>query len=532
MTSLSPELWHTVASHLSIEDATQLRLVNKFFADVAGAHILPDVTFHMHQDDFARLRGIASNGVLAPNVRSITYFAREYESPVISVDKFKKIHKDTLMFQAPPFSLNPESQVKPADDLTLWHEYKKYERMVAVQDQIKAGMADLACLKDALAKFTALRQATMSSGHVFYEGWANDKPSPFKAPVQPPTKWLDPEGVRHLEVTLEALTYNNVQLESLRAGTFDWTFFDKTSTELERLFRPALNAFHVELEISLRLDDNMYDVDGQTEKCRQFMERGMVRDVLARMRRLELLRVAFMCNMDEPYKPAVLRNIMSPSHHWPNLTQLELTGVQGDRHAMLQVLRLHKDTLRFLCLQDFDLGETSWEKLLPDIRNTLHLEDACICGDLTGHVEDGPDKGQTEFWDFNRPGIWENDMRASVNRYCRRRGEDYPDELPLTDEVVQKHFDQYVRRHVKQTQAEDWEDMRQAKKEMDREVREMRRAGLLPPPRDGYSEGSESDWGDSGLDDPDRFDDDDDEYDAMAIAEFLRQSEESDGSVD
>lgn len=520
-----------IASHLSIQDATQLRLTSRFFADVAGAHILPEVTFHLHQDDFARLRGIASNKVLAANVKSITYFAREYESPVVSFDKFKKNHEDTLILQAPPFSLNSDPRAKPADDLTLRHEYEKYERMVAVQDQIKADMADLACLKDVLAKFTGLRHATMSSGNLFYEGIANDKPSPFKAPVQPPTHELDPEGVRHLEVMLEALTYNNIQLESLRTGTFEWIFFDKSPSELERLFRPALDAFHVELEIALDLDENMHDVDGQTEKCRQFMERGILRDVLARMERLELLRVAFMCDMDELQKPVILRDIISPSHHWQHLTQLELAGVESDRHSVIQVLRLHKDTLRFLCLQDFDLGETSWEKLLPDIRNTLCLEDACICGDITGRVEEGPDEDLPEFWDLNKPGIWENDMRASINRYCRNRGEGYPDELPLTDEVVEKHFDEYVRCHVKKTQAEDWEDVRQAKKEMDREVRELRQAGLLPPPRDDYSEDSDSGWDGSGLDDPDIFDDDDDEYDAMAIAELLGEDQESDGSV-
>lgn len=527
-----------IASHLSVQDATQLRLASRFFADVAGAHILPEVTFHLHQDDLARLRGIASNRVLAANVKSITYFAREYESPVVSFDKFKKNHKDTLVLQAPPFSRNPDPQAKPADDLTLWHEYETYERMVAVQDRIKADMTDLACLKDALAKFTGLKHATMSSGNIFYEGYANDKPSPFKAPVQPPTLWLDPEGVRHLEVMLEALACNNIQVDSLRAGTFDWNFFDKSSTDLDRLFRPALGAAHVELEISLELDEDMHDVDGQTEKCRNFMERGIVRDVLARMGRLELLRVAFMCDMDELHKPAVLKNIVNPSHHWRNLTQLELAGIEGDRHSVMQVLRLHKDTLRFLCLQDFDLGETSWEKLLPEIRNTLDLEDACICGDLTGRVEDEPDKGLPEFWDLNRPGIWENDMRASINQYCRNRGQDYPDELPLTDEVVQKHFDQYVRCHVKKTQAEDWEDVRQAKKEMDREVRELRQAGLLPPHRDGDSEGSESGWDDSGLDDPDIFDDDDDYgddddddggYGAMVIAEFVGNGYESEG---
>lgn len=330
---------------------------------------------------------------------------------------------------------------------------------------------------------------------------------------------------------LEALAYNKIKLQSLRAGTFNWIFFDKSSTELERLFQPVLDAVHVELEITLELDENLHDVDGQTEKCRRFMKRGMVRNVLSRMRRLELLRVGFQCDldMDETYKPALLRDIISPSHHWPHLTQLELSAVEGDRHAVMQCLRLHRDTLRFLCLQDFDLGETSWEKLLPDIRNTLYLEDACICGYITGCVEDGPDKGQLELWGLNSPEIWENDMRASINRYCRKRGEDYPDEVPLTDEVVQKHFGQYVRCHVKKTQAEDWEEMRQFEKARDRELRELRGAGLVPP-REVDSESSGSGWDEYDSDESDEFDDEDD--DELVGVGHPTESHESGDGVD
>lgn len=509
-----------VASHLSIEDATQLRLANRFFADVAGAHILPDVTFHMHPDDFARLRGIAGNGVLAPNVRSITYFAREYKSPAVSFDKFKEQHETSLMLQLKPSSRRSACKVEPADDSTLWFEYEKYERMVAVQDQTKADMADLAYLKDAFAKFTGLRRVTMSSANMFYDG--HDKPSPFfMTPVQPPTNWPKPEGVRHLEVMLEALAYNNIKVESLRAGTFDWTFFNKSSTELERLFRPVLDAMHVELDIGMALDENFHDVDGNADECRRFMERGMVRDLLARMKRLDLLRVGFFCDMYAPYKPAVLRHIMSPSDHWPHLTQLELSNVEADRHTLMQVLGLHKDTLQFLCLQDIHLGETSWQKLLPEIRNTLCLKDACICGSLTGRVEDEPGEGYFERWDLNMVGVWENDMRASINRYCRNGGEGYPDELPLTDEVVQKYFDEYVKCHVGKTEAEDWEENCQGDEELRRKLRE---AGLLPP-RDGDSEDSESGWDDYDSDElygDEEDDDGDDEGESLG----------SDGSVD
>lgn len=541
MTSLSPELWHIVAGHLSIQDATQLRLVNRFFADIAGVYILPEVSFRMHQDDFARLRGIASNGILAANVRSLTYFTTEYKSPAVTFRKFKQHHENALKQQKPPLSMQWAREAKPADDLTLRSEYEKYERMVALQDQIRVDMADLACLKDVLAKFTGLRHVTMSSGSLFYEGRVHEKPSPFITAFPPPTQEPRLGGVRHLEVLLEALSHNKIRVQSLRAGLFDWTFFDKSPTELKRLFQPVLDADHCELEMSLDLDEDLHDIDGNTEICRDFMERGAIRGLLAHMRRLKLLRVGFLCDIDLPDKPVMLDDIMGPGHHWPHLEQLELSNVEANRHTLMRLLSLHKDTLQFLCLQDFSLGKTSWEKLLPGIRNNLHLEDACICGTLTGQVEDMPDKGSEEFWELNAPGIWENDMRASINCYCQNGGKNYPDEVPLTDEVVQKHFDQYVRCHVKMTQAEDWEEQARYDAERRHEVlNELREAGLI-----GHSdsEGSESGWegNDSGylddLDDLDNEEDEEDEEDFEDEYELLgaghsQESDGSDGDVD
>lgn len=43
------------------------------------------------------------------------------------------------------------------------------------------------------------------------------------------------------------------------------------------------------------------------------------------------------------------------------------------------------------------------------------------------------------------PEVGCHDMRESINVYCRQGGALYPDELPLNDEVVDKHFDEYVK---------------------------------------------------------------------------------------
>ncbi|KAL1881834.1 zinc metalloprotease [Diaporthe australafricana] len=519
MNSLSAELWHIVASHLSIEDATRLRLASRFFADVAGTHILPEVTFYMHGDDLARLRGIAANSILAPNVKSVTYFAMVYESPAVPFEGFVHNHEESLRFKIPLSQSKWATEAEPADDAMMKLEYENYQRMVVAQDRIKDDMADLVCLKDAFARFTSLKHVTMSSNNLFYEGWTHHKPSPFQTAVRVPSDWTHPEGVRHLEVMLEALAYNKHSVKSLRAGTFDYSFFDKSSTELARLFRPVLNAVYVDLEISMELDNHGNDIDDNTEKCRRLLERGMLRDLLGPMKKLDTLCVVFHGDFGSSNCPATLKDVIGPSHHWPHLTHLELSKIECDRQALFRVLELHKDTLRRLCLQDIDLGETSWEELLPDIRKTLYLEDACVCGTLTGRSEDTAGDARLESWDVSVVGLWENDMRASINLYCRNNGKDYPDELPLTEEVVRKYFDQYVRRHVKKSEAEDMEAQREADADQRRRMQER---GLIPLSDD---EGSEiaSSLEDDDLDDPywytynldDDLDEDDLDYDEL-----------------
>lgn len=54
-------------------------------------------------------------------------------------------------------------------------------------------------------------------------------------------------------------------------------------------FRPVLNAVHVDLEISMELDDHDNDIDGNTGKCRRLLERGMLRDLLEPMKMVDTL---------------------------------------------------------------------------------------------------------------------------------------------------------------------------------------------------------------------------------------------------
>ena len=175
-----------------------------------------------------------------------------------------------------------------------------------------------------------------------------------------------------------------------------------------------------------------------------------------------------------------------------------------------------------------------------DIRKTLYLTHACICGDLHGQTEpddedeDGHNAGgdaggdgsegvtshdvpslipglpimplhgasfadDLECWDLSLPELDEDPIRTSVNCYLSEGGTLYPDALPLDEYVADEHFDEYVEPYLKA-----WR-------------RKRRLADGLPLPVDSddeYTEyfPSDDDSDDSDSDDEDSDDDDGGDY--------------------
>lgn len=60
-----------------------------------------------------------------------------------------------------------------------------------------------------------------------------------------------------------------------------------------------------------------------------------------------------------------LKDVFEPGFRWPKLQELGIGGLACERQELMQLLRLHKDTLRHLCLSGVHLQTTSWRRLLP-----------------------------------------------------------------------------------------------------------------------------------------------------------------------
>ncbi|KAK9422811.1 hypothetical protein SUNI508_00674 [Seiridium unicorne] len=442
MDTLSPEILHVVCSFLDIENVLRFRLVGKVFADIGAAYMLPEVSFYMFDGDFQRLRAIADHPIISKHVRSLTYFAEVMDNEKIPFSAFVRDNHRSGMDSIQSF-LKGGPATEPLTALQLQKAYKDYEAVMKAQQEIIDNHTDVTCLKEVIPKFTSLRQATMSSGHEFYEGLREVhkvRGSPFEFSPLWPGSDLEPEGKRHLNGLIAALMGSDCHLESFRAGVVDWKFFKNFTRVPDSLAEKLKFLKRIEIHIDADPKENMSSI----ARCRKAMQEGILRKLLKPLQRLEALHVTlYPVEWADEEWPASLDDIIAPGHQWPHLEEVGIGGFITTRHDLIKFLELHKNTLKKLCLRDVGIGATSWWKLLPDIRNKLNLEDVCICGDIVGNSEDDSQVVPNEYWDLSTPDVCRDKVRESINTYCR--GPDaYPDEVPLKREVAFKHFAQYV----------------------------------------------------------------------------------------
>lgn len=450
MDTLSPELLHDICACLRIEDVLTFRLVCKVFADIGSAHMLPEVSFYMHQGEFARLREIASHPIVSKHVRSLTYFSEVLDSEKMTFPAYVRAHTVENSNGAwNSFFKRHETPNVPQ----LRAEYHSYELLMKEQQDIIDNHLDVALLKEIIPKFPSLRQATMSSGDWFYEATTKGRfhdanrddillRKVRKSPFDDAPDWtgnqLQPEGKRHLNGLIAGLVSSDCHLESFRAGILDWKFFKSFSRVPDHLAKTLKYLKRLEIHIDTEPRQDVQTI----HRCRKAMKSGIMRKLIQPLQHLEVLMVTlYPVEWTADEWPAYLGDIIAPGHTWPNLRELCLGGFKTNRHDLMKFLELHKNSLTHLCLRDVGLGETSWWNLLPDIRNKLKLKEACICGDILGLSEDESAEVPDEFWDLSTPGEHpHHKQRQSINAYCR--GPDhYPDDVPLSREVVLRHYD-------------------------------------------------------------------------------------------
>ncbi|KAI1146419.1 hypothetical protein F4825DRAFT_456515 [Nemania diffusa] len=452
MDKIPPEIVYVICSRLEIDDILNFRLVNKLFADVGATYMLPNVTFYMHQEELDRLAAISLHPIFSKHVISLTHYAETVVSPKVTWAEFLRDH---------PRRIRWNGKLREAPHQLL-AQYKKYSDAVDEQDEFMKKQKDTDVLKEVLPRFPKLQTVEMAAGHWYCEKrYRVRRKTPFPEFFkQSYMSDIYPEGKRPLDALLIANAHSPCVFTNLCVKALHWRFFKRNEQELTYMFKPLSGLTYLDLAISVEPTDERIRDGNSRRKCQRVLARGGIRKILKYMPQLESLRVAIESPEDEEQgKGAWLGDVIEPGFRWGNLKTLMLGGIASNRTELMKVLMLHKRTLRSLCLQDVTLTSTSWRKLLPDIRNNLSLEEACICGEIDGEFEDADDMQEAwddpmEYWDLSdyddvpmstESRIYKKKWRQSINMYCRQGGKKYPDELPLSKLVVEKYYDEYVK---------------------------------------------------------------------------------------
>ncbi|KAI4603829.1 hypothetical protein KJ359_003649 [Pestalotiopsis sp. 9143b] len=495
MDQLSPEIIHIVVSFMELKDRLQFRLVNKNFAFIGRAHVLEEICMSIHSRHLAKMRAVAEESHLARNVRHLIYESRclnphpssfkSYASEYDMWQQLQRLHPDDKHFQLKP-TFSAEQ---------LQQSYQRYLDETKAQASSWARHADYACLAQVMPSFCNLRKVTMSCDNHF-NSHRRGTSSVYDDDAHIADYDYDPEGARQFEALLDALGLHEMKIAELQAGMMDWRFFDKEPERLEQLYEPLASLTSIDLVLTVATDDEGGASESETAECRDVLKKGQIGDLFKSSPSLQLLNFSIQGDLFELQPAASLHWVIPSGHVWPNLREVLLEGIDCSRAAVWSFLELHKDTL-----VDFAFGEVvlngSWEKFLADIRSKLYLHDVLIYGRIVGHSEDS--RRLLEEWDLVMPEVGPSDMRSSISLYCELGGKNYPDELPLSDDVVRKYFESHVRAPGMVSEEEDAERMRVAEREF-REEHGDALGRIYRRARRRESDDSES--ADSGWDDP------------------------------
>ncbi|KAI0522282.1 hypothetical protein F5B22DRAFT_634173 [Xylaria bambusicola] len=463
MKNIPAEICYIVCSFLDVTDILHFRLVSKLFADIGAAYMLPDVSFNLHRDDLNRLSAISLHPILSKHVESLTYFAEAIDLPKVSWIEFVQNHQSKMRWNG---MLRRQNNKTPSQ---LASEYKRYSEAVDEQQNLIKGEWDLRVLKEVLPRFPNLKTLHMSTTEPFYEMCNHGQ---MKRPL---SEFLrkgyvgsaHPEGKRTLDTLLLANAHAPCAITALHITMVYWKFFKRSERKLSRLFKPFANLTTIRLTISIEPQDERLLHDGLSlGRCQRVFAKGALRKILRCMPQLRLLHLEIRnFEYEQPERGAQLHDIIEPGFHWPDLEEIILCGIAGDRVEFMDLFLRHKDKLRTLRLSDVTLASTSWRKLLPDIRNRLHLDTVCICGNIYGIREDeddppGPLEGMPglEVWSLSPSDMDVDEMRDSIHMYCRQGGTNYPDELPLCGTVVNKYYKDYVKPFTVGENGQDFDD--------------------------------------------------------------------------
>ncbi|KAK1833042.1 hypothetical protein QBC39DRAFT_403441 [Podospora conica] len=482
--TLPAELLYIISESLDPNDARNLRLVCRHVYPVTSACAMRDVVFYPEGRDLQHLQEIARHPVYHKQVKSLIYVNVQPMSKKTAqsnsngtsgfLHSFRAVeeHVHNTYYLNSPIPWDGRAVAGPdyAEEQCVLHWYDMLSRAWDEQDELFEQNRDYEAIKEAIGRLPNLSEVTVSSEDHLYQA----KKTPFAhLPRAIPNLVYDMDlptvregACRNAWAIFAALHAAGTRLKALRLGMMPFEFLDHDGIglgDLAHLFG-GITEFKVCVQgltddvVPFHRDDVPDDeqvedvVDKRLREFRRVAGNGVLGAAIASMTNLVELHLqldeighvwhAYIRDTPEysdiPPSPTTLDKLFTPGQAWLNLKSLFLQGVSTDRHQLVAFLE-NQPKLTSLVLVCIDIGTTSWQHLLPHMKEALpwtRTGTVEMSGHLTGRSEeDGEpdDVAAREVWKLQMPGSYwgPGPIAKAISEYFRT-GEHVP--CPFTRE--------------------------------------------------------------------------------------------------
>ena len=449
--ALPPEIADIICNAAEEEDISSLRLVSKFWHNVATPYLTEEARLIFKQSSFTNLSNVASHLPLSKHVKSLYYEPNVlHRHPWVEWEEnlLTRVNCDEL---PPPPSLGASRR-----DWRSWHRaltkacrpetpsyteaekdeaWEIYRKLLLEQEDLRAGDYGASELQDALSRFPQLVKVNMNHG---WGLWSRDG-NPRKPKTDPYAAALthaggdhhhaDPSGVRQMRSLMLAIRDAKRKIDTLRVGDVSWKFLQQDEATLNKMKEVLIPLEVLQLVISTGFDFDEEEIGTEIPECRRFLSNNKLHDFISAAPDLKHLTICF--DWYEPYCPALFINVVD-STRWSYLRRVTFECIETSEHDWLDFFQRHSPTLKSVAVNTIGLLDGEWSNVLENMQQCLNLEWASFHHDLFG--DDPP-----QHWNLEpSPWVSSGDMGSQGNR-TRKALEEFMvngGSCPLRDEVA------------------------------------------------------------------------------------------------
>lgn len=419
---LPPEVAELICYSIDEKDVPNLRLVSKFWNNIATRFLLGNVNLVFKPESFQRLLDISRHPLISKHITSLYYEPNTLDDYTTQYDWESNIinNSDTGAFGALPGPDASERELRawrrnitkirerPRHNYSrsyLEKAYKEYTRMYAEQEELRRRDYGLQEFSDAMSRLPNLSEICMNHGWAIYVR-RKDAINAFAAGLH--YAGGDYCGIPFMSSLLLAVHEAGIKLSILQLGSVDWKFLQQSDEVLERMKSTLYYLTTLELAISTGMDQSGNDIGVEIPKCRRYLSKNAkLAEFLAAAPNLKNLTISF--DWYEPFCPAELNQTVG-STTWPCLESITWENIDATSENINCFFERHASTLKHVTMRTMRLLEGTWIETLQKVNKVLNLKSAYIRGDLLG--ENPP-----QHWDLE-PDLWaeHTDSRSQGNR--------------------------------------------------------------------------------------------------------------------